>query len=103
MALRDQLQSRLRTAMRSRDRATVSALRGALGAIDNAEAVPVPEGGAGTTEVPRRELTETEVRAVIRAEADEHRAGADAVRPHDPDRARTLMTQYAALEEVLAD
>jgi hypothetical protein len=84
MPLRDALQSELTDAMRQRDRATASAVRSALAALDNAGAVP---GGPGTaepgdepaqsehvaggtaglaaTEVPRRELTATEAAAIV--------------------------------------
>jgi uncharacterized protein YqeY len=81
----------LKTAMKARDAAAVNALRTALAAIDNAEAVAVPapatgplvEGviagaaaGVGATEVARRELTEDAVVAIVTAEVDERRAAA---------------------------
>lgn len=68
----------LRAAM-GRDRVAVSALRVALAALANAEAVPVGEVPAGATEVARRELTEVERRAVVAAVVAEH-----------PDTAATL-------------
>jgi uncharacterized protein YqeY len=83
MSLRLRLRAALPEAIRSRDKAAVSALRGALAALDNAEAVPLDEGspqagaleaspaGAGATEAARRELGEREVLDVVRAEADE--------------------------------
>ncbi|MFJ3894928.1 hypothetical protein [Streptomyces sp. NPDC090083] len=69
--------------MRSGDKAAVSALRTALAALDNAEAVSVagvePRGlaleqspvGAGATEVARRELSEQDMAGIVRAEAAE--------------------------------
>ncbi|WP_420313546.1 hypothetical protein ACOB87_43860 [Streptomyces sp. YS-B37] len=69
--------------MRARDKATVSALRTTLAALDNAEAVPVEETaprslsleqspvGAGTTEAARRELSEDDVVEAVKAEAAE--------------------------------
>ncbi|MFC9844360.1 hypothetical protein ACFWFF_17840 [Streptomyces sp. NPDC060223] len=69
--------------MRARDKAAVSALRATLAALDNAEAVPVGEAelrglaleqspvGVGTTEAARRELSESTVVSVVRAEAAE--------------------------------
>jgi uncharacterized protein YqeY len=70
-------------AMRARDKSAVSALRTALAAVDNAEAVPV-EGatmhgpaleqspvGAGAAEAVRRELSEGGVADIVRAEATE--------------------------------
>ena len=83
--LRDRLAAALPDAMRRRDAVALSALRGALAAIANAEAVhvDVPVTGApatssavagtveglGSTEVPRRELDEAEIRAIVLAEA----------------------------------
>ncbi|MBO0828798.1 MAG: GatB/YqeY domain-containing protein [Streptosporangiales bacterium] len=67
--------------MRGRDRPAVRAIRTALGAIANAEAVAVPEqqegplGSVGLSEdVPRRELTAGDVREILRAEVRERRA-----------------------------
>ncbi|UXX97500.1 hypothetical protein N7U49_03005 [Streptomyces sp. AD2-2] len=69
--------------MRARDKAAVSALRTALAALDNAEAVSLeefePRGtaleqspmGAGATDVARRELSEHRVVEMVRAEAAE--------------------------------
>ena len=45
MSLRLRMRQALPEAMRARDKAAVSALRAALGALDNAEAVPVDEAG----------------------------------------------------------
>ena len=83
----------LTAAMRERDRDAVRVLRTVLSAIANAEAQPdlddtpmsqrsqgVIAGateGLGTGEVPRRELTDQDVRAVVEAERDERRAAAD--------------------------
>jgi hypothetical protein len=69
----------------------VSALRSALAAVGNAEAVPASHGGAGggtgahfagagtglgAAEVVRRRLTQTEVAAIIQGEVDERLAAA---------------------------
>ena len=75
--------------MKARDRAATAALRSALAAIDNAEAV-IPDGstreslaiellptGAGATEVARRLLTDDEVERIVRAEVAEREAAAD--------------------------
>jgi hypothetical protein len=64
----------LRTALKARDATAVSALRSALSAISNAEAIdPVPAastghphiagaaGGLGAGEAPRRHLTQTQI------------------------------------------
>lgn len=83
MPLRDTLHAELTDALRQRDRATASAVRAALSALDNAGAVPAPgapaddwvpaqsEHVAGTTaglaatELPRRELSATEAVAIV--------------------------------------
>lgn len=90
--LHARLREDLATAMRERDRDQVRVLRTLLSAIANAEAQPADsvsgasdsEGpiagaaaGLGATEVARRDLTEDEVRAVVRAERDERVAAAD--------------------------
>jgi uncharacterized protein len=91
----DEIRARLRRAlgqaMRARDVTAVSALRSALSAIGNAEAVdpgsgrPVGSGseyfagaapGLGAGEAERRGLTEEEAIAIVRAEADEREAAA---------------------------
>ena len=81
--LRQRLQSALVPAMRARDTTTVSAIRAALATVANAEAVPVEqrrasltEGpvagtvGVGASEAARRELTEDDVRSLLRAEVE---------------------------------
>jgi uncharacterized protein len=79
------LRSELAAAMRRRDTLAVSALRTALGALGNAEAVPAPAStpttssehvagahvGLGATEAPRRELSDDEAWCIVRAEVDE--------------------------------
>jgi hypothetical protein len=90
--LRRRLETSLRAAMKNQDAAAVGALRTALSAIDNAEAVPPPDApapgpaggpiagardGAGAGDVARRELGEVDVRAMVRAEVDDLRSNAD--------------------------
>jgi len=85
-----QLRRSLREAMRARDMVAVSALRSALAAIANAEAVPVSEGatptssphfaaaaaGLGAAEAQRRELTEAEAGQIVQTEIAERLAAA---------------------------
>lgn len=97
---RSQLRGRLRDAMSARDRQTVSALRSAIGAIDNAEAVAIDpaanagaiEQAASTNEAARRELSAGQVIAVLQAEVDERRTAAteydDVKRPEHAERLR---------------
>jgi uncharacterized protein YqeY len=81
--LRDRLQAALLPAMKAKDRATVTALRSALAAIENAAAVTphdtghgLPATGLGVTEVPRREQDDAEIERIVRAEIDERLAAA---------------------------
>ncbi|HEY0636883.1 MAG TPA: hypothetical protein VGD67_04490 [Pseudonocardiaceae bacterium] len=89
--MREELRSALVAAMKARDLVAVSALRSALGAIDNAGAVDAaaaPAGGVSehvaggvaglrATEVTRRELTAAEARELVRAEVAERLAVAE--------------------------
>jgi hypothetical protein len=87
--LRDRLRTALPTAMKARDAATVSALRSALAAIENAAAVAAPppvDGpsalglpavGLGVTEVARRDVDDAEVERIVRAEVSERLDAAD--------------------------
>jgi uncharacterized protein YqeY len=97
-------------AMRAGDKAAVSALRATLGALDNAEAVPVEETelrgvaleqspvGAGATEAIRRELSERSVVEIVRAEAAERlEVAAQLTAPAHAQRAARLRTEAAVL------
>ena len=88
--LRDRLQVDLTSAMKSRDRLAMGALRSALGAIANAEALDVQHAptstggpiagalsGVGVAEAPRRELSDDDVAAIVETEIAERRASAD--------------------------
>lgn len=112
MTLRDLFRAELRTAMRSRDRATVATLRSTLAAIDNAEAVPVEAQvagaiedapvGPGSAEAERRTLSEDDIRAVVRAEVTEQRAAAETLRARGEQRADSLDHQADLLDGLLA-
>jgi uncharacterized protein YqeY len=99
--------------MKGRDATAVAALRSALGAIDNAEAVdpshaPRRQGGVlaggvaglGTGEVARRTLSPSDVAAVLRAEVDDRRSAAGEYerlgRPVDAARLRAEAAVIAA-------
>ncbi len=84
--MRERLRAALKPAMKARDRDAVSALRSALAAIDNAEAVDVGDAkagaledspvGLGAAEARRRDLTAVEIEAIVRREVDERRVAA---------------------------
>jgi uncharacterized protein YqeY len=90
-SLRPRLRAALTAAMKARDPTAVAALRSALAAIDNAEAVdpahtpavglgagPIAKAvtGLGAGEVARRQLTAHEEAAVVAAEVAERRSAA---------------------------
>ena len=87
---RTRLRDALLAARKDRDAARISALRSALSAIDNAETpddadvdAPASETiaggvvGLGAAEVARRELSDEQIRALLRAEVDERLTAAD--------------------------
>lgn len=91
--LHERLSASLPAAMRARDPVAVAALRSAIAALGNAEAVPVdsvpPAGaleqagvGAGAADAPRRELDEAEAHAVVRAEVTSRHEAADRLAGH---------------------
>ena len=90
--IRARLQAALTTALRSRDTIAAAAIRSALSAIANAEAIPPLEtrssqapsehfaaaaAGVGAAEAERRLLTESDVAGIVEAEIAERRAAAD--------------------------
>jgi uncharacterized protein YqeY len=117
-AVRARLSQALRDALRGRDQVATSALRSALAAIANAEAVaaaaqPAPATGSehfagaaaglGATEVARKELTEAAVREIVRAEiADRRTAAGQYAGSGHADRAGRLRAEINVLERVLA-
>jgi uncharacterized protein YqeY len=117
--IRARLRRALAEALRARDTIAVSALRSALGAIGNAEAVEpgavAPAGsagphvagavsGLGAAEVPRRSLSPAQIERIVRAEAAERE---DAARGYEQagqaDRAGRLRREARLLLAVLAD
>jgi uncharacterized protein YqeY len=85
-AMKLRLRDDLRAAMAGKRPAEVAVLRTLLGALDQAEAVAAVDRGRGyvsfkfgdpAVEVPRRQLSADEVRAVVRKERDELRGAAD--------------------------
>lgn len=116
--VRSRLSRALRDALRGRDQAAISALRSALAAIANAEAVDPGErpaaaadsahfagaaAGPGATEAVRKELTETAVQDIVRAEiADRQTAIGQYRHGGHADRADRLRAEITVLEAVLA-
>ena len=90
-ALPAALRQDLTAALKARDTDAVAALRTAIAAIDNAQAVPASSpspaadsthvagtrSGAGSPEAPRRQLGSGELRDILRAQITEHTREAD--------------------------
>jgi uncharacterized protein YqeY len=89
--MRTDLRRDLTAALKARDRVAIAALRSALAAIDNAEAVPVDQSvhstesehvagavGLGGAEVQRRQLTDTDLQAIVQNEVRERSVAARA-------------------------
>jgi uncharacterized protein YqeY len=113
--LRQRLRESLKVALNAHDRIAVAALRSAMSAVDNAEAVdrshaPAPSGGTigdvrlgvGAGEVARRELSTHDVIEVIRAEVmDRTTAAAEYERLGRAEQASRLRAEAAALTSFL--
>jgi uncharacterized protein YqeY len=111
------MRTALGTAIRDQDRIAVSAIRSALAAIDNAEAVdeslapPTESGlvaggvhGLGRGDVPRRPITPQEEREIVLkvvAERREFAAQYDALQRHDD--ANRLRAEIAVLSRFLGN
>jgi len=90
-ALRHALRRDLAMAMKAREPDAVAALRAAIAAIDNAEAIPAPEArqaatsshiagaraGLGAAEAARRDLSDSDQRAVLREQITGYTTEAD--------------------------
>lgn len=110
--LRERLRAALPDAMKRRDRCATAALRSVLAAIDNAEAVAIDDLsagpveasalGPGAAEVPRRELTESDIERIVRVEVGERHAAAGEFDARGrADRVAALRAEAAVLEAFL--
>ena len=105
--VRAQVQADLTAAVKARDSVRIAALRVALGAIANAEAVASDgrvslTAPAGSTEVARRDLSDDDVRLVVERERAELLGAADErERLGRPGDAVGLRAQAAVLEGYL--
>lgn len=115
--MRTRMRRDLSAALKARDQVAVAALRSAIAAIDNAEAVDVRRAGkrttssqhvagaaagVGSTDVPRLVLSAKDVDAIIRTQVEERRDAADQYdmlgRPAQSER---LRREAAVLAEYL--
>ncbi|CAI9400325.1 GatB/YqeY domain-containing protein [Aestuariimicrobium sp. T2.26MG-19.2B] len=113
MTIRDQIQSALTEAMKAQDTVAVGALRSALSAIGNAEALPVsivPSAGAiesavalGSAESDRLLLDDDQQREVVEKEVAERET---AITHYDElgrsDASEKLRAEVATLRDLLA-
>ncbi|PRY54024.1 hypothetical protein BCF74_12638 [Knoellia remsis] len=113
--LRSALRTALTQAMRSRDRAAAAALRSAIAALDNAEAIPVGAApatqaspiagsavGVGATEAERRTLTHNDQLDIVETEVQDLRNAADElIDTGHEDRAAELLHGADTLLDVL--
>ena len=121
VTIRERLRAGLKEAMQARDKASTAAIRSALGAIDNAEAIDATVAvdridgdsriagavaGAGSTDMRRRTLTDGEMADVLRAEIADRLEAADeydAAGPAGVERAANLRSEAATLEAFIGD
>lgn len=116
--MRKTMRNGLTAALKERDRTAIGALRSALAAIENAEAVPrqrepgAVEGehvagatlGNGAADVPRRQLSESEVAAIVTAEVRERSTNASEYeRLGRYERAQRLRAEADVLNGYLTD
>ena len=98
--VRSRLRAELTASLKRRDRAVAAALRSAVAAVDNAEAVDPT--GVDTTEVARRELSADEIDAILHHEVDDLRTAAEEYAElAQADRAADLAAGAAALSAIL--
>jgi hypothetical protein len=113
-SLRQRLRTALVAAMKERDRVAVTALRSALAAIDNAEAVDttaVASGslaiesspvGIGGAEAGRRALSGEDIAQIVRSEVTDREAAAvEYDRAGRPERAEALRAEARVLSSHL--
>ena len=117
---RQTLRAQLLAARKERDPTRVSALRCALSAIDNAETPDAGDArhgaaeraavvagsvaGLGAAEVPRRVLTDAEIRTLLRVEVDERLTAADQMDTGGHgERAAAVRAEAAVLVDLLGD
>jgi uncharacterized protein len=113
------LRAALREALKTRDVVAAFAIRSALGAIGNAQAVPADAGpgtavrtesayvakaatGAGATEATRRQLSPADIQAIVGAEISERETTAGQYeQAGQADRADRLRREARILRDVL--
>lgn len=109
MEIREQMKADLTQAMKARDSLAVTTLRSVLGAIDNAEAIPVTEAKipvepviGKSNEAPRKLLTAADIRQILQHEIEDRRAAsAEYARLGQPAEAERLQKAAGLIEAYL--
>lgn len=102
--LRDRLQAALKDALKHRDQSAIRAVRSALSAIANAEAVdadtvPTRQGSA---EVARRDLSDDDLSVIVTGEISDRRAAAETYEESGrAEPAERLRQEADLLEQIL--
>ncbi|HEY2591915.1 MAG TPA: GatB/YqeY domain-containing protein [Steroidobacteraceae bacterium] len=107
-SLRARLGPELRVAIKARDGARIAALRTLAAALDNATAVPIEDPGvampSAVTEVPRKVLTDDDVRSILLREIAERADAAFAFEMHGCfEEALGVRAEIAILEDYARD
>ncbi len=97
--LRDRLQDALRDALKQRDRTAIRAVRSAVSAIANAEAVDAGTAPAGVAEVARRELAGDDLYRIVAGEISDRRVAAEKYHESGRMEPADLLRQEADLLE----
>lgn len=112
--LRERLRNALMKARKERDTTATTALRSAIAAVDNAEAIPaeaMPAAGAieaaplgvGASEAARRQLSEEDIAAILRREVAEREEAAAQIDATHPERAGKLLSEAAVLAALIPE
>ncbi len=106
MSIRQRMKAELKRAMKARNSHSVAMLRSLLSAIDNAEAVDMPDEPLSfqghSPDVPRRVLSEAEMVAIVQREAAAHQAALDDYeRLGRSQEAERLRAELAVVEALL--
>ncbi|NJN80367.1 MAG: GatB/YqeY domain-containing protein [Anaerolineales bacterium] len=108
VSIREQLRSALKPAMKARQNHIVRVVRSTLSAIDNAEAVELTADMVSVVgranDVPRKELSEKQIREIVQAEADAlHKSVAEYKGLGKFEEADQLQAEWEALVNYLQD
>ena len=113
--MKEKLSKDLKNAMRERDEIAIKTIRSLISEIDNAGAVVVEKpkvmpmsggiagatDGIGSSEVPRRELSELDIKQIVQREIDEISKTIELVKQHSQLDTRQYIEQIDILKKYL--